>query len=184
MARPLLGCLLALLLAVSGGLRADQTDPRLDRLFARLQVTQDLAEAKLIEQAIWQLWIRTDDELLNLEVAAGIAAMHEGKLAEALRIFDAVVARYPNYAEGWNKRATLHYYMDANEASLADVARTLALEPRHFGALAGLGLIYTELGDEAKALAAMEQALRVHPHMPTVRANAEALRKRIEDKAI
>ena len=180
----LLRCLIVLLLAVPGIAQADQTDSRLDQLFARLQVTDDAEEAKVIEQAIWALWIRTDDELLNLEIAAGLNAMERGNAPEALRIFDQVVERAPEYAEGWNKRATLYYIMSAYEDSIADVERTLALEPRHFGALAGLGLIYAAQGDEKKALDAMERALKVHPHLPGVRANIKALRKKLRGKAI
>ncbi len=184
MIRVLLRCLFVLLLAAPGAAQVDQTDSRLDQLFARLQVTDDFDEARVIEQAIWATWIRTDDELLNLEIAAGIDAMERGNAPEALRIFDKVVERAPKYAEGWNKRATLYYFMSAYEASIADVERTLALEPRHFGALAGLGLIYAALGEDKKALEAMERALKVHPHLPGVRANVDALRKKLRGKPI
>jgi len=163
---------------------ADQTDSRLKGLFSRLQTTKSASEAQLVEGSIWQIWLETKDAQLERKVAAGVVAINRGDLKTALTIFDDVVKRAPDYAEGWNKRATVHYMMDAFDKSVVDVARTLALEPRHFGALSGLGLIYHELGDDAKALKAMEKALELHPLMPGLRERIDSLREEVEGKAI
>lgn len=156
---------------------ADQTEPRLDPLFERLQDTRDAAEAEAIEQAIWSLWTRTDDPLLDLDVIAGIQAMNRGNLPQALESFDRVTEQAPDYAEGWNKRATVLYLLSDYDRSLADIARTLKLEPRHFGALSGMGMIYLQLGDKEAALKAMEEALALNPHMPGLRVHVEELRR-------
>lgn len=175
-----------LLAAIASALpaAADQTDARLKGLFARLQSTQSANEAKQLEAGIWQLWLETTDQQVARKVAAGVAAMNQGALKTALAIFDDVVKQAPNYAEGWNKRASVYYMMDAYDKSLSDVARTLALEPRHFGALSGLSLIYQELGDDAKALKALEKAQALHPLMPGLKERIDALREGVEGKAI
>ena len=90
----------------------------------------------------------------------------------------------PDFAEGWNKRATVHYLMGNYDKSLSDVAKTLALEPRHFGALSGRGLIYIELEDEKRALEAFEEALAIHPNLVSAAINAKALRERLRKREI
>ncbi|MBK19344.1 MAG: hypothetical protein CMM52_10975 [Rhodospirillaceae bacterium] len=95
----------------------------------------------------------------------GIGAMGASDGETALTAFNEITTRAPDYAEGWNKRATLFYLAGEHELSIADIKKTLDLEPRHFGALSGLGLVYMALGEERKALDAFEQALEIHPHM-------------------
>jgi tetratricopeptide (TPR) repeat protein len=115
---------------------------------------------------------------------AGIQAFNKGALKDALRIFDSITNRAPDFAEGWNKRATVLFYMSAYERSKVDIARTLDLEPRHFGALSGLGMIHVRLGDLEAAASAMEQALEMNPHLDGMREQIEALRKQIRDREI
>ena len=114
----------------------------------------------------------------------GVAAMQRRDYPAALRSFDSMVDLAPEFAEGWNKRATLYYLMGAYENSLDDIVRTLELEPRHFGALSGRGLILQDLGRDEEALTAFEAALDLNPQMPGARHNADALRKSLEDSAI
>ncbi len=102
----------------------------------------------------------------------------------ALRSFEQIVVLAPEFAEGWNKRATVHYLMGSYEESLKDIEKTLSLEPRHFGALSGRGLVYSALERDALALESFEQALEIHPNMPGARYNAEALRRKIGDQDI
>lgn len=162
----------------------DQNDPRLPALFDGLQAVADPAEAELIELKIWSIWMSSDDPEVNIRLAHGVERMNMGDYKTALTAFDAIVAMAPDFAEGWNKRATVLYLMGDYAASMKDVDRTLALEPRHFGALSGLGLINVGLGDDEAALDAFERALAVNPHMPGARSNAEMLRERLEGRAI
>ncbi len=185
MGRARIACLLlAAGLVGIGVARADQNDPRLGTLFEVLKAASNPLEGYVVERQIWQIWLAAEDPEVDRLMAAGIAAMGVGKYADALQAFDRVVELAPDFAEGWNKRATVLYLMQDFEASMADVARTLALEPRHFGALSGLGLIEIEREHEEQALDAFERALAIYPQMTGPRANAEYLRKRIQDRSI
>lgn len=164
--------------------RADQTDPRLPNLFDRLSTTADLTDAEVAAVEIWQIWSETGDSELDHMFAAGSRAMAMGDLVTALGVFNEMTRKAPNFAEGWNKRATVHYLMGHFEESLADIDRTLALEPRHFGALAGLGLVNLELDRDEAALDAFERVLRVYPLNHNAKANAEYVRQRIKEKSI
>ncbi|MEX0815009.1 MAG: tetratricopeptide repeat protein [Dongiaceae bacterium] len=168
--------------AMSAG--ADQGDPRLDALFDRLHVTPDPIEAQDIEGTIWRIWMTSDDDKVNGLMQIGVNAMGGEDFAGALSAFTRMVEIAPGFAEGWNKRATVFYLVGDYAASIADIDRTLALEPRHFGALSGLGLVRSALDDEEAALAAFEKALAVNPHMPGARANAEELRRRLKGRSI
>lgn len=178
---------LALALAVglsAGGAFAAQQDKRLPGLFDKLKGTANPAEAQVVEMMIWQIWAEAGDGATDSLMQLGLGAMQAGDLPGALSLFDAVTARAPNFAEGWNKRATILFMMGAMEKSAEDVARVLALEPRHFGALSGLGLINSHLQREEAAIAAFEQALKVNPHMPGVKINLDELRKKRAKGAI
>ena len=170
--------LAAVFLTLTAPATADQNDPRLDELFASLKQTDDMGLAKSIEQVIWGIWTRSGDEDIDREMKKGLDAMDVGNAEAALTVFDSVVKKAPDFAEGWNKRATIYYYMNKYEASIRDVEKTLALEPRHFGALAGLGSIYLETGKERDALDALEKALALHPHLWAVRMRVDELKKK------
>jgi tetratricopeptide (TPR) repeat protein len=110
--------------------------------------------------------------------------MNAGYLGLAEDVFNDVVGQAPDFAEGWNKRATVRYFMGNHTGSIEDCARVLELEPRHFGALSGLGMIHVALGDDRAALRWFEQALAVHPYLPGVKENISILRERLRGKAI
>ncbi|MBM3599847.1 MAG: tetratricopeptide repeat protein [Alphaproteobacteria bacterium] len=171
--------LLAGLVAFAQPALTAQDDWRLPGLFARLLQPLALPEAQQIESTIWQIWLRSENEDTNILMRAGVNAMNQGNFGAALKYFDQMVKDEPGFAEGWNKRATVHYLMGNFDSSVEDVERTLALEPRHFGALSGLGMINMELGNERAALRAFEAALKVHPHLPGAREQAEQLRKKL-----
>ena len=163
---------------------ASQDDPRLDALFGNLKSTNDVSEAQTIEQAIWRVWLVSGDDKVDAIMAKGMRAMAFRDHATALGAFDEIVRLAPSFAEGWNKRATIHYMLGDFESSAADIESTLALEPRHFGALSGLGLVRLAQGEEAKALEAFEAALKVHPHLPGADSHIKELRQRIKGKRI
>ena len=170
-------CLMAVLLAACwvSPAPADQNDRRLDRLFAQLQSTGDQAEAAAIQESIWGLWFQSEDEAVTLWMGMGSMALNRGRYDMALAAFNRVVREAPEFAEGWNRRATIHYLMGSYAASVRDVERTLALEPRHFGALSGLGLINMRLGHDDRAIQAFRRALKVNPHLTGAKANLEGL---------
>jgi len=164
--------------------RSDQTDPHLKELFENLRTAASPEAAADVESRIWEIWARSGDSSLDQVFAVGSHAMAVGDTNTALKIFDAIVRKAPNFAEGWNKRATVHYMMGNYEASLADIDRTLELEPHHFGALAGLGLVNIGLDRDEAALDAFERVLKVDPQSQSARQNIEIVKQRIKDKSI
>ncbi|MCP4330155.1 MAG: tetratricopeptide repeat protein [Alphaproteobacteria bacterium] len=172
------------LLLGSSATNADQSDPRLAELFSGLLAAEGQNEADRITDEIWTIWVASDDETANELMSAGVALMALGRPADALLRFDKLVEIAPKFAEAWNKRATVHYLLDNYQESVDDIERTLELEPRHFGALSGLGLIYMETGDEEIAIRAFEGALKVHPYLPGARHNIEILNERLQRKEI
>lgn len=171
-----------LLTAAAAG--AGQEDPRLDGLFARLQSTHDEAEAAHIEGKIWRIWMQAGKEDLNVLMRQGAVAMSSNDFDLAMESFNALIMLAPNLAEAWNKRATLYYLMRNFDASIADVQQTLALEPRHFGAIVGLGLMYDQLGDQPAALRAFREGLRINPHMAPIREKSESIARELKDRNI
>jgi tetratricopeptide (TPR) repeat protein len=138
---------------------ANQDDPRLDDLFARLKATDDPAEVQQLNDQIWFIWLDSGREEIDALMLEGRRFVERGVLHSALGNFGFIIKLDPDYAEAWHRRASVHYRMGNFTSSIEDIERTLALEPRHFGALAGLGLIYLELGQERAALDALERAL-------------------------
>ncbi|HSE74293.1 MAG TPA: tetratricopeptide repeat protein [Dongiaceae bacterium] len=163
---------------------ADQTDPRLKALFESLRSASSPEAAADVESQIWAIWVQSGDPSLDQVFQLGSQAMAVGDTNTALKIFDAIVQKAPNFAEGWNKRATIYYMMGNYEASLADIDRTLELEPHHFGALAGLGLVNIGLDRDEAALDAFERVLKVDPQSQSARQNIEFVKQRIKDKSI
>lgn len=162
--------------------QADQNSARLDDLFDQLSKIQESAEARPIEREIWRIWGLPGDAKASVPLAQGILNMTYGELPEARNRFDQVVAIAPDFAEGWNKRATVAYMQGDFETSVRDIQRTLALEPRHFGALSGLALIYENLGRHETALDVILQVKEIYPSMPGIDERMTRLRKAIKDK--
>jgi tetratricopeptide (TPR) repeat protein len=154
---------------------ADQTDSRLDTLFTRLLVTSDLTSIRDAENQIWDIWLQHSNNDVEQLMQMGIQRMNGRRYSDALLIFNQVIANFPDYAEGWNKRATLYYLVGNLDASVADIESTLELEPRHFGALSGLGLVYIQRKELSKAKQAFEDLINVHPNSPNARQNLETV---------
>jgi tetratricopeptide (TPR) repeat protein len=180
----LLAIALGLMIGVADTARADQNDPRLEGLFQELRVVTGYLKARTLEQRIWEIWTASSDPEVNRLMDDGVRALATQDYKTALADFTKVIEAAPDFAEGWNKRATVLYLVGDYEGSLADVDKTLALEPRHFGALSGLGLIKAAQERDEEAIDAFEQALAVNPHMPGVIANIEHLKQRLRDKQI
>jgi Tetratricopeptide repeat len=178
--RGVLVILFMLGLVSSGTVYADQDDPRLPALFARLKTAESDSEARVVETIIWQIWSVSADDEVNAMMLRGLQAMTDGNPKQALTVFDAMVQRSPYFAEGWNKRATVYYLLGDFDASVGDIEHTLQLEPHHFGAFSGLGQIYLALGRDEAALKAFEAALAIDPHLTGIRAAVESIKKKRE----
>lgn len=172
------------LLIWTGAALSDQRSERLDSLFSELASEQQPANAQALEEEIWQLWLDSGNKEVNFEMSIGINAMTEGLLDDAIHQFSKVTEMAGDFAEGWNKRATAYYFNDELEKSLLDIQKTLELEPRHFGAISGMGLIFLELGKERAALQAFEEVLRLYPMSPSATYQVEMLRRKIQDKIV
>ncbi|MDP2733766.1 MAG: hypothetical protein Q8O63_11755 [Hoeflea sp.] len=143
----------------------------LDSLFSDLKRTRDAKQAKRISDRIWARWRDSGSATTNLLMQWADKAMTDRKNGLALDLLDQVVVLMPDFAEGWNRRATLHYMMGEHGKSMADINRVLALEPRHFGAIAGMAAILSDSGNDELELRAWEQMLEIYP------ANHEAQKK-------
>jgi tetratricopeptide (TPR) repeat protein len=176
--------LVVLFSMLAGGAQADQKDPRLDKLFQQLKTAANTEAAQPIEEQIWDIWLESGDQNVDALMAIGISAMNDSDYAQAYRAFSRVVDLAPNFAEGWNKRATVLYLMGRYEESIKDIAKTLALEPRHFGALSGLGLCNAQLDREKEAFDAFEKALAINPNMPGIKLDADEMKKQLGNKSI
>jgi tetratricopeptide (TPR) repeat protein len=159
--------LVALLVATPlPALAASYADPDLlNALFASLKVATSETEAAMLSDQIWQAWLSPNVPALADEMNKSALAQGSGDLKGSKAILDDIVKAYPDYAEGWNQRATVEFEMSDFPDSLADIAKTLALEPRHFGALSGRVLIEMQQGRRNEALKDMIAALAIHPFL-------------------
>lgn len=156
----------------------------LDFLFGALKAAPDEASAKHVEARIWALWMQTPSDTAALLMVRAKAAMDAQQIDVALKLLDAVVKLRPDYVEGWNRRATLYYLKNDYAHSLEDIEQVLVREPRHFGALAGLGMIMQDIGDEKRALDAFRKALAVNPHLEKVPELVKTLSEKVEGRDI
>jgi tetratricopeptide (TPR) repeat protein len=163
---------------------AGQNDPRLDALFNKLRDAACPEDAEPIEARIWELWAISGDPAVDRLMADGERALGRHRYEAALDAFDAVTEMAPDFAEGWNKRATVNYLIGDYDESISDVERTLSLEPRHFGALSGLALIALALGEDEQAIDAFEAALEIHPQMSGAARQIRALRTKLTGREI
>src|SRR5450755_4830565 len=156
----------------------------LDFLFGALKAAPDEASAKHVEARIWAQWMQTPSDTAALLMLRAKAAMDAHQMDVALKLLDAVVKLRPDYVEGWNRRATLYYLKNDYTHSLEDIEQVLVREPRHFGALAGLGMIMQDLGDEKRALDAFREARAVNPYLDTVPELVKTLTEKVEGRDI
>jgi len=156
----------------------------LDTLFAALKIAPDDASAKAIEDRIWAMWLVSGSDTCTLLMARVKDATDDKNFDLAIKLLDAVIAIKPNYVEAWNRRATVYYLKQDYGHSLADLRMVLAKEPRHFGALSGLGLILQDIGDDKDALDAYRKALAIDPHLENIPEVVKTLTEKVEGRPI
>ena len=156
----------------------------LDFLFGALKVAPDETSAKHVEARIWAQWLQTPSDTAALLMTRAKAAMDAQQMDVALKLLDALVKLRPDWVEAWNRRATLYYLQNDYGRSLQDIQQVLIREPRHFGALAGLGMIMQDLGDNKRALDAFRKALAINPHMDKVPELVKTLSEKVEGRDI
>lgn len=139
---------------------------KLDRMFVSLRMASTEQQARIIEGAIWRLWLSSDNRVINQMMQKVMASRETGDYDKTILLLNDLIAQYPDYSEGWNQRATIYYLMGNFDASVLDVAQTLKLEPRHFGALAGLASILWQQGNKELARKSLQEAIRIHPFLP------------------
>jgi len=156
----------------------------LEFLFGALKVAPDETSAKAIEQRIWAQWMVSPSDTANLLMTRVRTAIEAKDMDLAIKLLDGIVRIRPDYVEGWNRRATLYYMKKEYGRSLADIREVLRREPRHFGALAGLGLILQDIGDDKRALDAYRRALDVYPRLQRIPDVVKKLQEEIEGRDI
>lgn len=172
-----------LLLSLATSAWGDQQDQRLNLAFAQLAKASSPQGVRVLEARIWEIWLEHPQPRINEMMRWGVEALNTQDYPTALKLFDSLVEAAPEFAEGWNKRATARFLVGNYEGSIEDIRKTLALEPRHFGALSGLGMIHTNQERWFAAMAAFEQALRIHPHLIGVRHTINKLQQQLRKKS-
>ena len=163
--------------------RADRTR-NLEFLLGALKVAPDDTSAKAIEDRIWALWMVSGSDTVDVLMSRVKEASDAENYTLAIRLLDAVIEIDPDFVEAWNRRATIFFLQKDYSSSLADIMHVLVQEPRHFGALAGLGTILEEVGDDRHALDAYRKALAVHPHLKGVAEHVKSLTDKVEGRDI
>ena len=163
--------------------RGDRTK-NLEFLFEALKAAPDADSAKLVEGRIWALWLASGSDTTDLLMSRVKSAMDNKDNALAIKLLDAVTRLKPDYVEGWNRRATLRFAEKDFGGALADIQQVLGREPRHFGALSGLGIIMQELGEDKLALEAFRRALAVNPNLQKIPDFVKTLAEKVEGRDI
>lgn len=156
----------------------------LDFLLGALKVAPDEESAKAVEARIWSIWMTTPSDTAALLMSRARIAMDSKDYEVALKLLDAVIKLRPDYIEGWNRRATVYYMQNDYTHSMEDIQEVLRREPRHFGALAGLGMILQETGDDKHALDVFRRALAINPYLDKVPDLVKSLSEKVEGRDI
>ena len=170
----------------SSSLFADDNHQReIDKLFIQLKSANDFENSKKIEDKIWDLWItHPSKNSLTKLLADGSSAMMDNKLDTAYNKFTEVIELDPNWAEAWNKRATVYYIVGKFQKSQKDIDKVLKLEKRHFGALAGQGLVNIQLQNYEKAIKSYEKAQKIYPSMESPKTMIKEINELIKKQSI
>lgn len=157
--------------------------PDLDALYGQL-ADPDLTNWQQVEEQIWQKWGQSGSPTADLLLDRGRTALEKGDPKVAAEHFTALIDHYPDFAEGYNGRATAYYQLGLYGPALEDIRVTLALNPKHFGAITGLALILEEMGHPEEALRAYQAVAAIHPHRPDVQEAVERLEQETGDTAL
>jgi tetratricopeptide (TPR) repeat protein len=157
---------------------------RLEQLFQDLKKAKTDTDGLAIEEQIVAIWLDSGDAQINQQMSWAVAAMDANSWELALNYLNSIVVNKPDYVEGWNKRATLYFFIGRFDESLSDIAHTLVLEPRHFGAIAGMGMIMEALGEQEKALEAYKRALAIDPQLTDIQLEVFLLEDKLKGKRI
>jgi tetratricopeptide (TPR) repeat protein len=156
----------------------------LDRLFEALKIAPDDESAKYIENRIWAIWLGSTSDTANLLMGRVKIAVDAQEFDLAIKLLNAIIDIKPDFVEAWNRRATVFYAKKEFGRALADIHEVLTREPRHFGALSGLGIILQELGDDKHALEVLRRALSVHPHLERIPDLVKKLSEKVDGRDI
>jgi tetratricopeptide (TPR) repeat protein len=172
-----------------GQVVVEETDPgetlsKLDGLYEDLAGAEDPAARQRVARDIRRIWMDSGSDTVDLLMARAGSAIQAEDHGLALDLLDVVVVLEPSFAEGWNRRATVHYMKEDFGKSLVDIERTLALEPRHWGALSGLAIIQRRLGFDEQALSTFRRALEIHPGLENASEAVESLEKDAEGEPV
>ena len=181
--------ILVISLLLFSNVNAEERSNKLDKLFIELKNSKNLSSAFAIEKEIQKIWLihPSDDRRgfrLTELLIQGTRLMNGGELNKAYQLFSQIIATEPDWSEAWNKRATVLYLMNQFQSSLNDIEITLALEPRHFGALSGQALNYIELKQYEKAIESYEAAQKIYPLLDSAKKMIPALQELIKDQVI
>ena len=156
----------------------------LDFLFGALKAAPDASIAKAIEERIWAVWAVSRSDTANLLMLRARTALTGKDSDLAIKLLTAIIKIKPDYVEAWNERATLYYTRKDYGRALADIREVLKREPRHFGALAGLGLILQDIGDDRQALDVYRRVLAIYPRMEHIPDAVKRLEEKVEGRDI
>ena len=171
-------------LLLTFSVKANEQQKQLERLFNGLKV-DNFSLANVVEQKIWKVWsTHPNSKDLTMMLTLGSDFVNNKELEKAIEIFSNVIDLDPSWAEAWNKRATVYYMIGEFEKSQADINKVLELESRHFGALAGQGLVNIELKNYEKAIKSYQQAQEIYPSMQSPNIMIEKIKKLIKKQSV
>ena len=156
------------ILLISFPLKSDQFDSRLPNLFDQLYLLKDDKKINIVTKKIWDIWHETNDIKIEADFYRGMESMRTQDLIRSVLFFTRVIEKKPNFAEGWNKRATAYFMMGEFDKSMLDIDQTLRLEPRHFGALDGMALIFMHLKQYNESIKIYDQMLKIFPNNKSI----------------
>ena len=176
--------MLATVLCFCMAAAADQNHPHLNELFHKLKQTKETTAGESLTQEIWGLWYEVENTGTKELFDRAVMLMSAGQMQQSLVLLTEVVKSEPGFAEGWNRRATLFYLIGEFTLSVKDIEQTLELEPRHFGAISGLGQIYLRQNRLLEAKSAFARALEINPHLIGAQISIERINDILSERSI